>query len=171
VSAKDKSTGKEQSIRIERTGSLDEQEIERMVKDAEAHAEEDKRQKEVITSRNELDNLIFSTEKSMAEHGGKLSEKDRKSIEAAIKEAKEKMEKASSKEEFEAIRDDLSKKAQKIGEILYAEMQKEQQQAGGGATQDANFDPNQMHDAGQQGEQQKSDGPIDADFEVVDDDK
>ncbi|MCD6181376.1 MAG: molecular chaperone DnaK [Candidatus Cloacimonetes bacterium] len=171
VSAKDKSTGKEQSIRIERTGSLDEQEIERMVKDAEAHAEEDKRQKEVITSRNELDNLIFSTEKSMAEHGGKLSEKDRKSIEEAIKEAKEKMEKASSKEEFEAIRDDLSKKAQKIGEILYAEMQKEQQQAGGGATQDANFDPNQMHDAGQQGEQQKSDGPIDADFEVVDDDK
>jgi len=171
VSAKDKSTGKEQSIRIERTGSLDEQEIERMVKDAEAHAEEDKRQKEVITSRNELDNLIFSTEKSMAEHGGKLSEKDRKSIEAAIKEAKEKMEKASSKEEFEAIRDDLSKKAQKIGEILYAEMQKEQQQAGGGATQDANFDPNQMHEAGQQGEQQKSDGPIDADFEVVDDDK
>jgi len=171
VSAKDKSTGKEQSIRIERTGSLDEQEIERMVKDAEAHAEEDKRQKEVITSRNELDNLIFSTEKSMAEHGGKLSEKDRKSIEEAIKEAKEKMEKASSKEEFEAIRDDLSKKAQKIGEILYAEMQKEQQQAGGGATQDANFDPNQMHDAGQQGEQQKPDGPIDADFEVVDDDK
>jgi molecular chaperone DnaK len=169
VSAKDKSTGKEQSIRIERTGSLDEQEIDRMVKDAEAHADEDKRQKENIASRNELDTLIFSTEKSLSEHGDKLSADERKNVEDAIKEAKEKMEKATDKAEYEAIRDDLAKKAQKIGEILYAEMQK-QQQAGGAGPQDAEFDPSQMHGAGQQqNNTQQSDGPVDADFEVVDD--
>ncbi|MCF7793070.1 MAG: molecular chaperone DnaK [Candidatus Cloacimonetes bacterium] len=178
VHAKDKGTGKEQSIKIERTGTLDESEIERMVKDAEAHADEDKNKKEGIQARNELDTLIFSTEKSLEEHGSKLSADERKAVEDAIKEAKEKMEemnkRAATKAEYEAVRDDLAKKAQKIGEIVYAEMQKQQQAQGGGEsqTQNADFDPSKM---GGQQQQQKSepnsDGPVDADFEVVDDDK
>jgi len=174
VHAKDKGTGKEHSIRIERTGSLNEDEIERMVKDAEAHAEDDKRQKEAITSKNELDTLIFSTEKSLEEHGDKLSEEEKKNVEEAIKEAKEKFEelnkKSSTKEEYEAVRDELGKKAQKIGEILYAEMQKEQGAAGGAPNMnEAGFDPSQM--GGQQQEAPKENGPVDADFEVVDDEK
>jgi len=176
VSAKDKGTGKEQSIKIERTGSLDEAEIDRMVKDAEAHADEDKKTKESINARNELDTLIFSTEKSLGEHGDKLKDDEKKSIEEAIKEAKEKLEelnkKQAAKEEYEAVRDELAKKAQKIGEIVYAEMQKEQQAQGGAAPNmdNAEFDPSKM--GGQQTQQEKKDdGPVDADFEVVDEDE
>ena len=169
VSAKDKGTGKEQSIKIERTGSLNEEEIERMVKDAEAHADEDKKKQEMITSKNELDTLIFSTEKSLKDYADKLSDDEKKTVEEAIKEAKEKMEKANSKEEFEAIKEELAKKAQKIGEIMYAEMQK--QQAGQQDMNNANFDPSSMGGAPNQQpeEPKKNDGPVDADFEVVDD--
>ncbi len=177
VHAQDKGTGKEQSIKIERTGTLDEAEIDRMVKDAEAHAEEDKKQKEGIQARNELDTLIFSTEKSLEEHGDKLSDDEKKTVEEAIKDAKAKMEelnkKSSSKEEYEAVRDELAKKAQKIGEIIYAEMQKQQAAQGGAAgpdMKDADFDPGKM--GGQQKQEEpKKEGPVDADFEVVDEDK
>ncbi len=180
VSAKDKGTGKEQSIRIERTGSLSEEEIDRMVKDAEAHADEDKKQKESILARNELDTLIFSTEKSLAEHGDKLPPEEKTKLEEAIKEAKVKLEdlnkKPSTKEEYEAVRDDFAKKAQKLGEIIYADMQKQQGgQAGPGPDMnEAGFDPSKM--GGQQTqhaqhEEPRQDGPVDADFEVVDDDK
>ncbi|MDA3814476.1 MAG: molecular chaperone DnaK [Candidatus Cloacimonetes bacterium] len=176
VHAKDKGTGKEQSIKIERTGSLDESEIDRMVKDAEVHADEDAKQKESIHARNELDTLIFSTEKSMGEHGDKLKEDEKKPIEEAIKEAKEKLEelnkKQASKEEYEAVRDDLAKKAQKIGEIIYAEMQKEQQAQGGADPNmgDAEFDPSKMGGNKQQQEKKEEDDPVDTDYEVVDDD-
>ena len=174
VHAKDKGTGQEQSIKIERTGSLDESEIDRMVKDAEAHADEDKKTKESIHARNELDTLIFSTEKSMEEHGDKLKDEEKKPIEEAIKEAKEKLEelnkKSASKEEYEAVRDDLAKKAQKIGEVVYAEMQKGQQAQGGANPNmgNADFDPSKM---GGQQQEKKEDGPVDADFEVVDEDE
>ncbi len=174
VHAKDKGTGQEQSIKIERTGSLDESEIERMVKDAEAHADEDKKSKESIHARNELDTLIFSTEKSMEEHGDKLKDDEKKPIEDAIKEAKEKLEELTknnaSKEEYEAVRDDLAKKAQKIGEIIYAEMQKEQQAQGGPNMDNADFDPSKMGGQNQQ-QEKKENGPVDADFEVVDEDE
>ena len=174
VHAKDKGTGKEQSIKIERTGSLSEEEIDRMVKDAEAHADEDKKQKELITARNEVDTLIFTTEKSLGEHGDKLPPEEKQKVEEAIKEAKEKLEKATSKEEYEAIRDDLGKKAQKLGEIIYAEMQKQQAAQGGPDMKDAGFDPSQMGGQQQQAppkDEPKKDGPVDADFEVVDEDK
>ncbi len=167
VSAKDKGTGKEQSIKIERTGSLSEEEINKMVKDAEAHAEEDKKKKEAIEARNELDTFIFSTEKSVKDYGDKLSGAEKKEIEEALKEAKEKMEKASTKEEYNQIKDELAKKAQKIGEILYAEMQK--QQAAGANAQGANFDSSKMNDTPQDEKPKDDDGPVDADFEVVDD--
>ena len=112
----------------------------------------------------------------MEEHGDKLKEEEKKPIEEAIKEAKEKLEelnkKSASKEEYEAVRDDLAKKAQKIGEIIYAEMQKEQQAQGGANPNmgNADFDPSKM--GGQQRQQEKKeDGPVDADFEVVDDEE
>ncbi len=167
VSAKDKGTGKEQSIKIERTGSLSEEEIDRMVKDAEAHADEDKKRKESISARNELDTLIFSTEKSMEEYKDQLTEDDVKNIEEALKVAKEKLEKGQSKEDFEAARDELAKKAQKIGEIMYQKMQQEQAQAGGGQPGPEDFQQQAQQQAQQ--EQPKQDGPVDADFEVVDD--
>ncbi|MDP8221241.1 MAG: molecular chaperone DnaK [Candidatus Stygibacter frigidus] len=172
VSAKDKGTGKEQSIRIERTGSLNEEEIEKMVKDAEAHAETDKIEKEKVTAHNELDTFIFSVEKSLSEYGEKIPADEKAKVEAAVKEAKEKMEKAGTKEEYDSIKEELTKKAQKMSEILYADMQKQQQSAGGGGPQNADFDPSKM--GGQPGGQQQSqeeEGPVDADFEVVDDDK
>lgn len=177
VSAKDKGTGKEQSIRIERTGSLSEEEIDRMVKDAEAHADEDKKQKEIITARNELDTLIFSTEKSLNEHGDKLPPDEKNKIEEAIKEAKIKFEelnkKSSTKEEYDQLKDDFAKKAQKLGEIIYAEMQKQQGAQGGPEPdmKDAGFDPSKMGGEKPKQDKPESNGPVDADFEVVDDDK
>ena len=172
VSAKDKGTGKEQSIRIERTGSLNEEEIEKMVKDAEAHAESDKLEKEKVSAHNELDTFIFSVEKSLSEYGDKIPADEKAKVEVAVKEAKEKMEKAGTKEEYESIKEELSKKAQKMSEILYADMQKQQQADGGAGPQNADFDPSKM--GGQAGGQQQAEpeeGPVDADFEVVDDDK
>jgi molecular chaperone DnaK len=176
VHAQDKGTGKEQSIKIERSGTLSEEEIDRMVKDAEAHADEDQKQKDAIQARNELDTLIFSTEKSLGEHGDKLKPEEKKDVEEAIKEAKAKLEeldkKSASKEEFEVVRDELAKKAQKIGEIIYAEMQKQQAAQGGPGPdmKDAEFDPGKM--GGEQAQEQpKADEPVDADFEVVDEDK
>ena len=172
VSAKDKGTGKEQSIRIERTGSLNEEEIEKMVKDAEAHAETDKIEKERVTAHNELDTFIFSVEKSLSEYGDKIPADEKAKVEAAVKEAKEKMEKAQTKEEYESIKEELTKKAQKMSEILYADMQKQQQAAGGAGPQNADFDPSKMGgQAGEQQQKQEEEGPVDADFEVVDDDK
>jgi molecular chaperone DnaK len=166
VSAKDKGTGKEQSIKIDRTGSLSQEEIDKMVKEAELHAEEDKRRKETVQSKNELDTMIFSTEKSLEEHGEKLSDDDKKEVEEAIKEAKEALEKGSSKEEFEQARDNLAKKSQKLGEILYQQMQQEQQSAESGASGHSD-EPESGSTHGSSSDQ----GPIDADYEVVDDDK
>ncbi|MEF3694599.1 MAG: molecular chaperone DnaK [Candidatus Cloacimonadota bacterium] len=170
VSAKDKGTGKEQSIKIDRAGNLNQEDIERMIKDAEMHADEDKKRQEFVAAKNELDTLIFSTEKSLGEYGDKLSADEKAKIEDAIKTAKVDMEKATDKAEMDRIKEELGKKAQKLGEILYANMQQEQ----GGAGFDPNaqgFNPEDFAQSQQQQEQAKQDGPIDADFEVVDDDK
>ena len=164
VTAKDKGTGKEQSIKIERPGSLSEEEIEKMVKEAEANKAEDDKRKELINAKNELDTLIFSTEKSLQEYGDKLGEDEKKKIEEALKEAGEKKDKATSKEEVTAARDELAGKAQKIGEILQAEMQKNQ-----AAGADAAGADGQNPGSAESGK--AKDGPVDADFEVVDDDE
>ncbi len=170
VSAKDKGTGKEQSIRIERTGSLSEEEIDKMVKEAEAHAEEDKQRVEKIQAKNELDTLTFSTEKSLKEHGSKLSDGDKGEVEEAVKEAKEVLEKGDSAEEFKNAHETLAKKSQKLGEIIYQEMQQQQQQAGGQQEGQEQQDTGAEQEQSQQG-QEKEDGPVDADYEVVDDDE
>lgn len=160
VTAQDKQTGKKNNIKIDKTGALSEEEIDRMVKDAEAHAEEDKKKQETVAAKNELDQLIFSTEKSLKEYGDKLSDSEKAEIEEAVKEAKEKLEKAETKDEFDKIKEDFAKKAQKLGEIIYKEQQ-EQQQAQG----QPGADPN----AGAQQQAKPEDkGPIDAEFEVED---
>jgi molecular chaperone DnaK len=171
VSAKDKGTGKEQSIKIDRAGNLNQDDIDRMIKDAEMHAEDDKKRQEFITAKNELDSLIFSTDKSLSEYGEKLSPAEKSEIEAAVKEAKEAFEKATEKTQLDEIKETLAKKAQKLGEIIYANMQQQQGAEGQGFDPNAaGFNPEDFANAGQQQEQQKTgDGPIDADYEVVDD--
>jgi molecular chaperone DnaK len=165
VSAKDKGTGKEQSIRIERTGALSEDEIDKMVKEAEAHAEEDKQRQETIQAKNELDTMIFSTEKSLNEYGDKIDEAEKKNIDEALKEAKEAYEKGKTKEEFDSARETLTKKAQKLGEIIYQHMQQQQQTGQQGTAEES---ARQEEEPKQQDEDK---GPVDADYEVVDDDK
>jgi molecular chaperone DnaK len=168
VSAKDKGTGKEQSIKIDRAGSIDKEDIDRMVKDAELHAEEDKKRQEFVSAKNELDTLIFSTEKSLAEYGDKLSDTEKSELEAELKNAKEQLDKVSEKDQVDQIKESLSKKAQRLGEIIYANMQ---QQQGSGAGFDPNaqgFNPEDFAGTKEETEK-KDDGPIDADYEVVDD--
>lgn len=170
VSAKDKGTGKEQSIVIERAGNINQEDIERMIKDAEMHAEEDKKRQEFITAKNEMDGLIFATEKSLKEYGDKLSETEKSELEAEVKNARERLEKATEASEIEAAKEDLAKKAQRLGEIIYAQAQ--QQQGGAGFDPNAaGFNPEDFAQAANQEGQAgpKADGPIDADFEVVDD--
>jgi len=170
VSAKDKGTGKEQSIVIDRAGNISKDDIDRMIKDAEMHAEEDKKRQEFITAKNELDGLIFSTEKSLQEYGDKLSESEKSELEAALKIAKERFEKATESSELESIKTELATKAQKLGEIIYKQAQ--QQQGGAGFDPNAaGFNPEDFQQGPQTQEpgNNTQDGPIDADFEVVDD--
>ncbi len=122
VHARDKGTGKETSIRIESGSGLSEEEIEKMKKDAEMHAEEDKKQKETIESRNRADALVYSTEKALKEHGSKVDGDTRKSIEKALAELK-KMLKGSDSEVIKKAEEDLAQKSQKLGEEIYKQMQ------------------------------------------------
>lgn len=168
VTASDKGTGKKHSIKIDRAGTLSEDDIEKMVKDAELHADEDKQKAEKIISRNELDSVIFSTEKAIKDYGDKVSPEEKKAAEEAVAEAKKvhnNMDLAT--EDYTKAKDELAQKAQKIGEAMYADMQKEQQGAEGGVNPEDFAQQQQQQQQGQQGQ----DGPIDADFEVVDDDE
>ncbi len=153
VRATDKGTGKEQSIKIESSSGLSDEEVEKMKRDAEAHAAEDEKRREVVDLRNELEQLAHGTKKQLEENKDKLSEEDVKEIEAAVEELEGQLG-SEDKETLESARDTFAKKAQKLGEILYAQAQSEQQEASGadpGAASASNDD---------------SDEPIDADFEV-----
>ena len=169
VSAKDLATGKEQSIRIDRTGDISKDDIDRMIRDAELHAEEDRKRQEYVTARNELDNLIFRTEKNLNEYGDKLPAEERSELEAEIKHAKDVLEKATDANELNAVKDELLKKAQRLGEIIYSQAQ---QQRGAGAN-NADTGTYEQQDYGQSSNEEQgsnqSEGPIDADFEVMDD--
>jgi molecular chaperone DnaK len=147
VSAKDKGTGKEQQIRIQASGGLSEADIDRMVKDAEAHAEEDKKRKAEVEAKNHAEALVHSTEKALAEHGSKVGEAERRAIENAIADLKEAL-KGTDPEAITAKTNALAQASMKLGEAMY----KQAQEAGGGA-------------AGQK------DDVVDAEFTEVDDDK
>ena len=157
VSAKDKGTGKAANITIQGSSGLSEEEIERMVKDAEANAEEDKKLHELVQSRNQAEALIHSVKKSLADYGDKLDAAEKEKIEAAIKEAEEAV-KGDDKSAIDAKAEELGKASQKLGEMLYADAQKQAQEAQAGQSAD-------------NGQQKKGDDVVDAEFEEVKDDK
>jgi len=154
VSAKDMGTGKEQSIRITASSGLSEEEIKRLVKDAEIHAEEDKKKKELIDARNMADSLIYSTEKSVKEVGDKLDEAIKANINQAIDKLKKAME-GDNADEIKRLTEELTQASHKLAETMYANATKDQaQSAGGPGPGSASGSP-------------KDDDVVDADFEEV----
>jgi molecular chaperone DnaK len=157
VSAKDKGTGKEQQIRIQASGGLSDNDIEKMVKDAEAHAEDDKKRKAAVEAKNHGEALVHSTEKALAEHGSKVGEPERRAIEDAMSDLREAL-KGDDAEAIKAKTNTLAQASMKLGEAMYAQAQKDQ--AGPGAP----------GAGGAAGGQPKED-VVDAEFTEVDDDK
>jgi molecular chaperone DnaK len=158
VSAKDKATNKEQQIRIQASGGLTEADIERMVKDAEAHADEDKRRKAQVEAKNHAEAMIHATEKALAEHGSKIGENERRAIENAIADLKEAV-KGDDAEAIKAKTNTLAQASMKLGEAMYRQAE---QSAAGGQGPDGG--------AGSAGGGPKED-VVDAEFTEVDDDK
>jgi molecular chaperone DnaK len=128
VTAKDKGTGKEQSITIQNSGNLSKDEVEKMAKDAEAHADEDKKKREGVEARNILENAIYQAEKMKTDYKDKLSDDDIKTIDEAVKEAKGKVE-VTDKDELEKAAKDLSDKIMPIGSKMYEAAQSEEKPA------------------------------------------
>jgi molecular chaperone DnaK len=147
VSAKDKATGKEQQIRIQASGGLSEADIQKMVKDAEANAAEDKKRREAVDAKNHADSLVHSTEKALAEHGSKIAETERRAIEDAVSDLKEAL-KGDDAEAIKTKTNTLAQASMKLGEAMY------KQQAEADAAKDA-----------------AKDDVVDAEFTEVDDDK
>ncbi len=145
VHAKDKGTGKETSIRIESGSGLSEDEIERMKQDAEVHADEDKKLKEQIEAKNRADALVYSTEKSLKEHGDKVDEETRKGIEEALEGLKKAIE-GGDADAITAAETNLAEKSQKLGEAIYQEMQQEKAQAEAAGGEDAGASSKQNDD-------------------------
>jgi len=165
VSAKDLGTGKEQKIRIESSSGLSDSEIDRMVKEAEANAEGDKHAREAAEVRNEADNLIYSTEKSLSDYGDKITEDDRQSIRNAISELRTAMESndtSAIKEKNEA----LKQASYKLAEEVY----KSAQAQGAGAEAADGAGPQPEGGETESGNAEK-DSAEDVDYEVVDDDE
>jgi molecular chaperone DnaK len=134
VSAKDKATGKENKITIKANSGLSESEIERMVKDAESHAEEDRKQIEVVQARNQLDALLHSVKKSLGDYGEKIGADEKGKIETALKEAEELLKQNDAgKDALEAKTQALMTASQKLGEAMYAKAQADTQSAAGGS--------------------------------------
>jgi molecular chaperone DnaK len=152
VSARDKATAKEQSIRIQANGGLSDTDIEQMVKDAEAHAADDKKRKELVEAKNHGDALVHSTEKAMAEHGDKVTPEEKGAIENALTDLKSAME-GDDAEAIAAKTQTLMQASMKLGEAMY----KAQQEGGG--------------EAGAEAQPAADDGVVDAEFEDVSDDK
>jgi molecular chaperone DnaK len=146
VSAKDKGTGKEQKIQIQASGGLSDEEIEKMVKDAEANKDEDKKKRESVDVRNQSDTLIHSTEKTLKEHGDKISDAEKKAIEDASTNLKEAL-KGTDNEDIKKKNETLVQASMKLGEAIYKSQEKK---------------PDSAND-----EEKKDDNVVDADFEEV----
>jgi molecular chaperone DnaK len=158
VAAKDKATGKEQQIRIQASGGLSDDEIEKMVKDAEAHADEDKQRREAAEHRNQAETLIHSTEKSLSEHGDKVSEEEKKAIEDAIADLKEALE-GEDQTAIESKTEALAQASMKLGEAMY----KAAQEAEAATANDDGEEPASASES-------PEDNVVDADFQEVDGD-
>jgi molecular chaperone DnaK len=151
VSAKDKGTGKEQKIQIQASGGLSDEEIEKMVKDAEANKDADKKKRESVDARNQADTLIHSTEKNLKEHGAKVSDADKKAIEDASSTLKEAI-KGTDIEDIKKKTETLVQASMKLGEAIYKSQEKK---------------PDSSKDGDKDSEGKKDDNVVDADFEEV----
>ena len=151
VSAKDKGTGKEQKIQIQASGGLSEEEIEKMVKDAEANKEEDKKKRESVDVRNQADTLIHSTEKNLKEHGSKITDAEKKAIEDASSSLKEAL-KGTDNEDIKKKTETLVQASMKLGEAIYKSQEKK---------------PDSPDNSKNNDEGKKDDNVVDADFEEV----
>jgi len=154
VSAKDMGTGKEQSIKITASSGLSEEEIDSLIKDAEMHADEDKKKRELIDARNMADSMIYTTEKSIKEAGDKVDEATKGNINQAIENLKKAME-TDNTEEIKRLTDELTQASHKLAEIMYAQANQQQAQAEGTAGAESTADS------------QKDEDVVDADFEEV----
>jgi molecular chaperone DnaK len=152
VSAKDKGTGKEQKIQIQASGGLSDEEIEKMVKDAEANKEADKKKRESVDARNQADTLIHSTEKNLKEHGAKVSDAEKKAIEDASSSLKESL-KGENIEDIKKKTEALVQASMKLGEAIYKAQQSTKPEAG--------------KDQDKDNKDKKDDNVVDADFEEV----
>ena len=162
VNAKDKGTGKENKITIKANSGLSEGEIEKMVKDAELNAAEDKRKLELVQARNSADALMHSVRKSLGEHGGKLEAGEKEKVEAALKDVEEAL-KGEDKAAIEAKTEALMTASQKLGEKIYAETQAAQAAAGASAGAEAP----QAEPAGAGAKATADDNVVDAEFKAV----
>ena len=154
VSAKDMGTGKEQSIKITASSGLSEEEIDSLIKDAEIHAEEDQKKRELIDARNMADSMIYSTEKSVKEVGDKLDDATKENITQAI----DNLKKAAEGEDIEEIKrltEELTQASHKLAETMYANASQDQGQAADGTGPESEAGPSQDEDV------------VDADFEEV----
>lgn len=154
VSAKDMGTGKEQSIKITASSGLSEEEIENLVKDAELHAEEDKKKRELIDAKNMADSLVYTTEKSIKEAGDKVDDATKANINQAIENLKKAME-GDDTEEIKRLTDELTQASHKVAEAMYAQATQQQEQAGGAPGGESAGGASQDEDV------------VDADFEEV----
>ena len=156
VSAKDKGTGKEQKIQIQASGGLSEDEINKMVKDAEANKESDKKKRESVDVRNQADTIIHTTEKSLKEHGNKISEAEKKAIETEISHLRNAL-KGTDTEEVKKKTQSLIQVSMKLGEAVYKSQQKDAEKKGARSTKDPDD------------KSKEKDNVVDADFEEVKD--
>ncbi len=158
VSAKDMATGNEQKITITASSGISEEEIEKMIKEAQAHAEEDKARKQLVEAKNHADNLIYSTEKSLRDIGDKIDPGDRKRIEDAIAELKKAMD-TDDMDRIKRVTDALLDASHKLAEAVYAKTSAQQQSTAGG------------QQASSQGSRTDEEEVVDTDFEVVDEEE
>ena len=158
VSAKDKGTGKEQKIQIQASGGLSDEEIKKMVKDAEANKEADKKKRETVDARNQADTIIHTTEKNLKEHGSKISETDKKAIETGISDLKNAL-KGTDIEEVKKKTQTLVQSSMKLGEAIYKDQQKNTGTKSAGQKQSS------------KNKDQNKENVVDADFEEVKEDK
>ena len=149
-------TGKEQQIRIQASGGLSEGDIEKMVKDAEAHAEEDKKRKAAVEAKNHAEALVHSTEKALSEHGSKIGDADRTAIENAMADLKEAL-KGDDADTIQQKTNTLAQASMKLGEAMYKQQQEAQEAAPGAP--------------GSAAGEKKDEDVVDAEFTEVDDDK
>jgi molecular chaperone DnaK len=157
VSAKDKGTGKEQKIQIQASGGLSEEEIQKMVKEAEANKDADKKKRDTVDARNQADSIIHTTEKSLKEHGDKISAEEKKAIETGISDLRNAL-KGTDNEEVKKKTQNLIQVSMKLGEAVYKSQQK---------TQPDKNDSDKKTKADDKGKE----NVVDADFEDVKEDK